>query len=370
MIKYCMRLFAIFVMIMIVGCGIMRPKWKSVALSPDDLQTANLLGIRQDQLKKLIASPLYQFSPAELDQYLGYLQYIEPDLRKRVQHLARKCLGQPYQIYLLGEFPYEIYDPDPLFSLQKSDCVVFSEHIYAMALSYDWKSFFAMLQRIRYKNGEIGIATRNHYTEFDWIVNNNWLLEDITELLGDEQTRYETTAVNRAGFLSKYGIGQMIPVDTVSWSYLPYQLLLQIVDKLLPGDFVNIVRGYDDNKWVGHVGLVTVDENGTRNFLHSTAPRVKEQPLLELLESADQYNAERREFNQKVFLENKKIIEHNQKLKAKYLENYEAKKKPLKKTKPYFYGFKFLRLKNDPIWELMKIDGPDVPKIYTAPVFY
>ena len=134
-----------------------------------------MLNIEDIYLKKMLAKPLYKFSEKELDIYLGYLQFIEPDLRNRVQHLAIKFLTQPYKIFLLGEFPVELYDPDPLFSIKKSDCLVFSEHIYAMALSYDWESFFAMLQRIRYKHGEISIITRNHYTEYDWNKNNNWL---------------------------------------------------------------------------------------------------------------------------------------------------------------------------------------------------
>ena len=40
--------------------------------------------------------------------------------------LARKNLGQPYDIYLLGEMPFETYDPQPIYCLSKSDCVVFA----------------------------------------------------------------------------------------------------------------------------------------------------------------------------------------------------------------------------------------------------
>ncbi len=367
LILFSMLLFLIG--LLISSCGVFRPKWKSVQLTKEETETADLLNFEYDYLKKLKVKPLYQFNPQDLNTYLGYLQSVEPNLRNRVQHLARKAVGQPYRIFLLGEFPYEIYDADPLFSLNESDCVVFSEHIYAMALSYDWKSFFAILQRIRYKNGEIGFATRNHYTEFDWDVNNDWLVEDITEELGGENTAYATTVVDRAAFMAKYGIGQMMPVDTVTWSYLPYQLLPEVVDKLQPGDFVNIVRGFEDNKWVGHVGLITVDEEGTRYFLHSTSPEVKEQPILELYETAEQHNAERKAYNEKVFEENLKIRERNLKVRAETEDGQSSKLKKLKRPRAYFYGFKFLRLREDPIWELMKIEGPNVPKVQTAPVF-
>ena len=360
----CLIISAVFTMF---NCSVMRPKWKSVAITKTETEVADLLGIDYDLLKQLKSKPLYKFSPRDLDVYLGYLQSTEPDLRKRIQHLAQKCLNQPYDIFLLGEFPFEIYDSQPLFSLQKSDCVVFSEHIYAMALAYDWKSFFALLQRIRYKNGEIGLASRNHYTEFDWDVNNKWLVQDVTEELAGDQTVWETTIVDRANFLSKWGIGQLIPSETVTWSYIPYELLPKIIDKLQPGDFVNIVRGYEGNKWVGHVGLITVSENGTVNFLHSTSPKVKEEPLLGLYQDARRNNEEKKIYNETVRQKNLAIMADNEKLKSKGKKS--SKLKPLIPTRPYFYGFKFLRLQDDPIWELMKSDGPSAPKVKTGPWF-
>lgn len=369
MSKRIITIVILFTLSVVISCGVMRPKWKSVIITEEDREAADLLNIQHDILKQLKSKPLYQFTPEELDVYLGYLQITEPDLRTRIQHLAQKCVGQPYQLSLLGEFPFEIYDPDPLFSLDHSDCLVFSEHIYAMALSYDWKSFFSMLQRIRYKNGEIGLATRNHYTEFDWDVNNNWLVEDITEELAGEQAVQVTTVVNRSKFLSRWGVGQIIPVDTVTWSYVPYELLPQIVDKLQPGDFVNIIRGYEDNKSVAHVGLITVIEGGMVNFLHSTNPKVKEEPLLGHYNTAEPYNEKRRSYNEEVRLKNEKIMAHNEKLRQKSNDKNSKNEKKLISTRPYFYGFKFLRLREDPLWELMKIDGPLAPQLRISPVF-
>jgi hypothetical protein len=114
-----------------------------------------------DPLAPLLAKPLYQFTEAETGRYLAYLQVSEPDLRRRVVHLARKNIGQPYEIYLLGEMPFETYDPQPIYCLGKSDCLVFTEHIYAMALTRDWTGFIRLLQRIRYRDGHLGVASRN-----------------------------------------------------------------------------------------------------------------------------------------------------------------------------------------------------------------
>jgi len=144
-----------------------------------------------DPIAPLLVKPLYQFTEAETGLYLAHLQATEPDLRRRIVHLARKNIGQPYEIYLLGEMPFETYDPQPIYCLGKSDCLVFTEHIYAMALTRDWTGFIRLLQRIRYRDGHLGVASRNHYTELDWNHSNRWLVRDLTtELAGATAVPY------------------------------------------------------------------------------------------------------------------------------------------------------------------------------------
>ncbi|MBL7074861.1 DUF1460 domain-containing protein [candidate division KSB1 bacterium] len=360
---FSLMLISLSLLLVLSGCSVMRPKWKSVELNNDELETAERLRIGEKELRKMKAKQLYKFREQELDRYLGYFQEIEPDLRKRVQHLARKFVSQPYQIFLLGEFSYEIYDMDPLYSLKKSDCVVFCEHVYAMALAQNWSNFFSLLQRIRYKNGQIGILTRNHYTVADWDYNNAWLVEDITEELAGDKAVKDTMIVDRARFFKKWDIGQDIPVDTLEWVYIPYEVLPEIVNELQMGDFVNIVRGDEDGKWVGHVGLITIGNDGTVNFLHSVRPQVVEQPIMELYYDAEKYNKERRKVNERLKKKNREIERYNAKLRAHEDGTRDKKEKELLSLKPYFLGFKFLRLKEDPISELIQIDGSDAPRI-------
>ena len=158
-------------------------------------------------------------------------------------------------------------------------------------------------------------------------------------------------------------------MDTVKWSYIPYELLPQIIDKLQPGDFVNIVRGNENNKWVGHVGLITVGEGGIVNFLNSTNPRVKEEPLMDRYRNAKELNENRRLYNEEVRRKNQKIMARNQKLRDKNNGIKSPKEKKLIPMKPYFYGFKFLRLREDPLWELMKLEGPFAPRLKISPIF-
>jgi hypothetical protein len=243
-----------------------------------------------------------QMTPKQLDVYLGYVQKEVPDLRARVAFIARKNVGQPYDMYLLGEFPYEVYDSQPLFSLEKSDCVVFSEHTYAMALSRNWKEFFANLQKIRYKNGEIGMLTRNHYTEADWDKNNSWLVKDVTNELGATTVTKYREKIDRETFFKKFGLGEGIPVEMLDDTYIPADAVGSVVDKLQDGDFVNVARGNGPGVWIGHTGLVGHGPDGKAHFIHSTPPRVTEVPIMKYVEENVKKNKERAKKGQAQFL--------------------------------------------------------------------
>ena len=52
--------------------------------------------------------PLYRMTPVQIDEELARFQREQPDLRDRVSVIARRFIGQPYELYLLGEFPYEL----------------------------------------------------------------------------------------------------------------------------------------------------------------------------------------------------------------------------------------------------------------------
>ena len=236
-------------------------------------------------IKRLQAAPLYSFSEKDVDAYLAWLAGKEPDPIQRVIHLARKNIGQPYEIFLLGEGPFETYDPDPLYCLDKSDCVTFVEHTYAMALSRDWPGFFRTLQRLRYKDGKVGMLTRNHESVADWDPNNAWLFEDITaKLAGGKVTAPMRLVWKPSKFFAQFGIGQDLPDVTVKTVYIPRDKVESILPELKEGDIVHIVRGDSKAQWVGHFGLVAHGPKGEVNMIHSAEPAVREQGLMDYLE--------------------------------------------------------------------------------------
>jgi len=229
-------------------------------------------------LAGVLQKQIYQMSPQEAGRYIAHMHASESDLRKRIAAIGRKNLGQPYSLHLLGEFPYEIHDMLPLFSLKESDCVVFAEHTYAMALSQSWEEFFWMLQRIRYRDGVIGVATRNHYTEMDWNVANRWLVTDVSaELAGSDGPSY-TMTVDRARFLrTRHNTVREIPVESSRQPYVAKEGVAAVASRLQEGDFVNVISTRNGEYWASHVGLVVLGPDGERRLLHSQAPQVREE---------------------------------------------------------------------------------------------
>jgi hypothetical protein len=308
------------------------PLWAPATLRADPLSP--------EKLAPLVAKPLYQFAEAETGAYLGHLQSAEPDLRKRVMHLARKNLGQPYELYLLGEMPFETHDPQPLYCLGKSDCLVFIEHIYAMALSRDWPGFMRLLQRIRYRDGEIGVVTRNHYTETDWNPSNRWLARDLTaELAGDKAAKWRGR-IDRSRFLrNRYKLETNLPVVEHEQVFLPYADIARAEPHLREGDAIELVRGvvklgeltndtFGGSAWIGHVGLVARGPDGGLHIIHSAEPAVREETVVELIARETKDNAARDAAG-----------------------------------KPRLLGFKFLRLEADPLANLRALDGDAYPRL-------
>jgi len=277
--------------------------------------------------------PLYQFTERDVDQYLRGLHHTEPDLRRRVVTIARKNIDQPYELYLLGESPFETIDAQPVYCLTKSDCVVFAEHTLAMALSDDWPSFLTMLQRIRYRDGAIGVLTRNHYTEADWNRNNAWLVRDVTDELGGSSVVRFKQVVNRAKFFKdRYKLDTSIPNETIDESFIPYEHVGSVTRLLRDGDVVNFVSGVGNNYWVGHVGLVALGPDGHVNLIHSSAPRVREEPIDEYVRRSTADAAQKDAAG-----------------------------------KARFRGFKFLRLNDDAMARLRAIDGSAAPRVTVPP---
>jgi hypothetical protein len=218
--------------------------------------------------------------------------------------------------------------------------LVYSEHTYAMALGHNWSHFMLLLQRIRYRDGRLGVITRNHYTEADWNVSNRWLIKDITgKIAGKRAVKFKQKIDRTRFFKKRYQLTVDIPVEEHKDIYLPMEHVELAKPHLQDGDFVNIVRGivrsgskpnatFGGSAWVGHVGLIAMGEDGQPHLIHSSKPRVREEPL-------DTYIAR----------STKNLAQRDAAGKSRLL------------------GFKFLRLEDRPLQQLQKLDGSETPKV-------
>jgi hypothetical protein len=274
--------------------------------------------------------PLFRETVAQVGDDISELHAREPEFTKREVELARRNVGQPYDLYLLGEAPFETIDAQPVFNLQKSDCVVFVEHTLAMAMSDRFSTFLKNLQRIRYHDGQIGVLTRNHYTEADWNPNNAWFLKDITDdLVGDKAGHYVAKTDRATFFKERYKLATTMPAETTKVSYVPYSELVAIKPKLKSGDIIEFVKGDSpSNAWVHHLGIIAVMPDGAVHVIHSTPPRVREEAIETYVARA-----------------------------TKDIIKLDAQKKPRHR------GFKFLRPVEDPLAAMRDVDGKLAPRV-------
>ena len=96
--------------------------------------------------------------------------------------------------------------------------------------------FSAILGELDSDKGEIGVLTRNHYTEADWDRNNEWLVKDVSAELAGAATKTYTQKVDRAKFFKgRYKLDVEIPVETISVPYIPLASIADIYNWDRPG---------------------------------------------------------------------------------------------------------------------------------------
>ena len=79
---------------------------------------------------------------------------------RKEHYIGEQYLGTKYLIDPLGE--EKTPDKDPLIRYDAFDCMTFVETCLA-------NGDVEKLNKIRYKNGKIGLLNRNHFVETDWL---------------------------------------------------------------------------------------------------------------------------------------------------------------------------------------------------------
>ncbi|MBI3289392.1 MAG: DUF1460 domain-containing protein [Elusimicrobia bacterium] len=236
-----------------------------------------------------------------------------PEFGKRIEDLSRAYLGVPFKWGPLGEGAGRAgaFDGDPLMDFSSVDCVTFVEQTMAMARARDLKSMQRELNRIRYKDGKISYASRNHFPELDWLPNNiaaGYLKDATGEIAGTDVKTATKTIKKRDWYLAKStsnlegpdaaalgedekarrarawrALGEGFQDETASIPYLPMDKLPAHLDAVPSGAVVSIVR--EDNPkmpvLISHQGFF-IRKDGVPYFRHASFnAKVIDVPFLE-----------------------------------------------------------------------------------------
>jgi len=191
----------------------------------------------------------------------------------RMMRYSELFLGMGYNFQCVGDGPYALSEAWPLVNLDETNCMSFCEHVLAMAISDSWDNFFNNLQQIRYRDGIIGMRTRNHYTMADWLPENDWLLDDVSALVGGGFTRYVTRTISHRRFFAGKGITDMrhvLPDRELTVAYVPEAHVSEIEGNLRTGDIGVLLVADKDDIFSHHMTIIAV-KNGRTFIRESTS---------------------------------------------------------------------------------------------------
>lgn len=196
---------------------------------------------------------------SEIDTLLKETSLKNLTITEKMNFYSEYFLGTPYAFTCVGDGENALYEPYPLVNFDSTNCMAYCEHVLALSISDSWDNFFNNLQQIRYKDGMIGMRTRNHYTMGDWLPENNWLLEDVSRKVGGEYTKTVTRTISHTKFFEGKGITDLRHVKpdyTMTIDYIPKASMLEIKDNLKNGDIGALIFANKTNIFSAHMWMV------------------------------------------------------------------------------------------------------------------
>jgi len=193
-------------------------------------------------------------------------------ISERINFYSERFIGTPYNFKCVGDGPYALYENYPLVNFAETNCMAFCEYVLALSISDSWDNFFNNLQNIRYRDGIIGMRTRNHYTMADWLPENSWLLDDVSEIVGDKYTQSVTRTISHEEFFENKGITDMryvLPDREITIDYVPKENLLNIEKNIKPGDILALIFANKTDIFSAHM-LMVIEKNG-KKYIRETS---------------------------------------------------------------------------------------------------
>ncbi len=206
---------------------------------------------------------------------------------------AGRFLGSPYLLDPLGEGSGGDVDRDPRLNVDSFDCVTLIEHALAFEIAGEdagEDEVLRVLDRIRYRDGEVDFRTRHHFFVADWIPGNAWLVEDVTSSIGGSTARRITRRMGRRAFFRSRGVeGLEVKDEKLSTWVIPTTKVVSVADRLEAGMIVVLIGR---KKWLFalHTGLLVAKAEGGWLLRHaSPSAGVIDQDFFAYLERAGGY---------------------------------------------------------------------------------
>ncbi len=216
--------------------------------------------------------PFYQMTHQQIDSVLKVISKKPWTITQKMNYYSKRFLGTPYDFKCVGDGPYALLEPYPLVNFKKTNCMSFCEHVLALSISDYWDTFFDNLQNIRYRDGLIGMKTRNHYTMADWLPQNRWLLRDVSREVGGKYTKQVTRTISHRTFFAGKGITDTTDVQpdrTLTIDYVPLADLVKVKDRLRSGDVCALIHAKLDDIFSAHM-LMIMEDQGKKVVREST----------------------------------------------------------------------------------------------------
>ena len=206
----------------------------------------------------------FQMSNFEIDSLLVVTSQTQMTITEKMKFYSELFLETDYSWTCTGDGPYALFEANPLVNFKETNCMVFCEHVLALAISDSWDNFFNNLQQIRYKNGIIGMRTRNHYTMADWLPENNWILNDVSSKVGSSLTKSVTRTISHKNFFNGKKIKDLRYVledRKLTVDYVPKEDLSKIKRNLKNGDIGAILFADKKDIFSAHMFMIIEEKN-------------------------------------------------------------------------------------------------------------
>jgi hypothetical protein len=210
----------------------------------------------------LAAAPISQMSEQQLDRAIADAHLV-PAIGERVERLSALFVGVPYGDLPLGEGTG--IEPYPRWRTDLVDCQTFVETVLAMANAKSLARARAILDDIRYAGDppQVGFATRNHFTEAQWLPSNaekGYVREETRDI--DPRAPATTLTLHRGEWDKVPALKRLaaakVPEGDFRIHYLSLDAARRRASSIEPGSVLLVVRQHDPNRVVrvSHMGFV------------------------------------------------------------------------------------------------------------------